>query len=104
MSRSRIQIIPHLDYAELIRRCETCQSSKTKSYWLAIQLLSRLEEPMTVDQVAETVGFSADWVRKLVHRYNRLGPIALTDSYQRHNRKKPLFSPSDSHQIEPPIP
>lgn len=87
MSRHRLQIIPHLDYAELTRRYEMCRSSKTKSYWLAIKLLSYSEEIMTVEQVAEAVGFSADWVRKLAHRYNRLGPVSLTASYQRQNRK-----------------
>lgn len=88
MTRPRIQIIPHLNYAELIRRYETCEDPKTKTYWLAIQLLSQPETPLTVEQVAETLGFSADWVRKLARRYNRLGPVGIVHSHPRSQRSQ----------------
>lgn len=73
MSRPRIQIAPYLSDAELTQRYETCQNTKVKGYWQAILLLSQQNPYLSVKQVADTVGFSADWVRKLAHRYNRLG-------------------------------
>ena len=78
MSRPRIQIASCLDYSEITRRYETCQHPKEKKYWLTIHLLSHPDEPMTVEQVAETLGFSTDWVRKVARRYNRLGASAFT--------------------------
>ncbi|BAY53253.1 MULTISPECIES: helix-turn-helix domain-containing protein [Leptolyngbya] len=86
MPRPRIQIAPHLTYAEIIHCLETCQDSKAKNYWTAIQLLSHPTEPMTVEQVAAMLGYSTDWVRKLAGRYNRLGSISLSE--KRRNLRK----------------
>ncbi|MBD3884883.1 helix-turn-helix domain-containing protein [Phormidium tenue FACHB-886] len=86
MSRPRIQITPHLDYAELIQRYQNCQNPKVKNYWLVIQLLSQPDTPLTAEQVAERLGLSTDWVRKLAHRYNRLGPDGLADLSQAKKR------------------
>jgi hypothetical protein len=77
MTRPRIQIVPHLSWPELSQRYQACQDTQTKNHWLVIQLLSHPNLPMTVEQVAETIGFSQDWVRKLARRYNRLGPNGL---------------------------
>lgn len=78
MSRPRLQVTPHLSYAEIIERYETCSDSKLKIYWQTILLLSQPDPYLSVEQVAETVKLSNDWVRKLVNRYNRLGPVGLT--------------------------
>ncbi|MBD1847969.1 hypothetical protein H6F89_32275 [Cyanobacteria bacterium FACHB-63] len=90
MSRRRIQIYPHLDELELARCYEACQNPKIKIYWLTIQLLSRSDEPMTVEQVAKKLEFSTDWVRKLAGRYNRLGPSALSESNHQIRKKQPV--------------
>lgn len=82
MTRPRIQILPHLTHTEVTDHVEASQNSKVKNYWLAIQLLSHPNNPMTVEQVAERLGYSTDWVRKLAGRYNRLGPIALLEGRQ----------------------
>ncbi|CAN1212869.1 helix-turn-helix domain-containing protein [Tumidithrix helvetica PCC 7403] len=88
MSRSRIQIVPHLDSSQLNQRYQDCQEPKKKNYWQIIRLLSRADMPMTTEQVAETMGVSTDWIRKLARRYNRLGPIAIADNHQhKYNRK-----------------
>lgn len=78
MSRLRMQIAPHLSDAELTQRYEACQNAKVKRYWRAIQLLNQQNPCLSVEQVADTIGFSADWVRKLAHRYNRLGAKGIT--------------------------
>ncbi len=41
MSRPRLQVTPHLSYAEIIERYETCSDSKLKTYWQTILLLSQ---------------------------------------------------------------
>jgi hypothetical protein len=80
MPRPRIKIAPHLDYAELTQRYETCDNPRVKNYWLAIQLLSDPDSPMLAEQVAQHMGCSVDWIRKLAGRYNRLGPSALSSA------------------------
>lgn len=91
MSRPRIQIAPHLDELELAQCYETCQNPKIKTYWLAIQLLSRSDEPMTVEQVAKKLEFSTDWVRKLAGRYNRLGPSGLSEDSHQIRKKQSVY-------------
>lgn len=95
MCRPRLQIIPHLSYTELLKQYENCSDDKFKVYWLAIFLLTQPDPILSVEQVAETVQFSTDWVRKLAHRYNRFGPAALTGHFQR--RCKPR-----SHSFKTP--
>jgi hypothetical protein len=77
MSRPRIQITPHLSHVELTQHYDECQDSTVKAYWQVIQLLSQHDPNLSVEQVADIVGFSTDWVRKLAHRYNRLGSAGL---------------------------
>lgn len=95
MSRPRLRIVSHLSHTELLQQYEICCEHKTKIYWLTICLLSQQTPPLSVEQVAETVQFSTDWVRKLAHRYNRFGPAALTGQFQR--RRKPR-----SHSFKTP--
>ncbi|MBW4445261.1 MAG: hypothetical protein KME10_29645 [Plectolyngbya sp. WJT66-NPBG17] len=100
MSRPRIQIIPHLDESELAQCYETCENSKTKTYWLAIQLLSRSHEPMTVEQVAETLEFSTDWVRKLAGRYNRLGPSGLLENNHKGRKNQAAWRSQANEKLQ----
>lgn len=99
MSRPRIQIAPHLSRAELTQRYETCQNAKIKSYWQAIQLLSQQNPCLSVEQVANTVGFSTDWVRKLAHRYNRLGANGIA-AQPRSLRKESLKKESLRQEMQ----
>ena len=81
MPRSRIQIVPHLEYAELTRRYRRCRNGAERTRWLVIRLLSRPGNPMKAEQVAEITGLSAAWVRKIARRYNEKGPMGLVDGH-----------------------
>lgn len=91
MSRPRLQVVSHLNRAEILQKYEMCLDSRVKTYWLTIYLLSQDDPILSVEQVAEKVHLSTDWVRKLVHRYNRLGPTGLTSNLQQF-RKQQHFS------------
>jgi len=84
MPRSRIQIEPHLDYSELTRCYRSCHDGKERIRWLIIRLLSRPNNPMKVEQVAEITGISADGIRKIARRYNLTGPDGLKNGHSRH--------------------
>ena len=83
MPRTRIDIIPHLNYAELTQRYRRCRDVKERTRWLVIRLLSRPGNPMKVEQVAEITGLSADWVRKIARRYNATGPEGIVDGHKK---------------------
>lgn len=69
----------HLSAAELEARYETAADPAAKSHFHAIWLLSL---GYTATEVAAILSFSARWVRRLVRRYNDLGPDSLGDRRQ----------------------
>lgn len=86
MSRPRLKVTPHLSYPEITHHYETCCDDRVKTYWQTILLLSQKDPELSVEQVANIVQLSTDWVRKLVHRYNRLGPAGLTGQHPQRQR------------------
>ena len=91
MSRPRLQVAAHLNRVEILQMYETCLDRRVKTYWLAIYLLTQDDPVLSVEQVAERVKLSKDWIRKLVHRYNRLGALGLTNTF-RQTRKQKLIT------------
>jgi NADH/NAD ratio-sensing transcriptional regulator Rex len=91
MSRSRIQVTPHLSHAEITQRYKTCSNDRIKTYWQAILLLSQDDPYLSVEEVANTVHLSTDWVRKLVHRYNHFGAAGLTGEYAKNATSRSQF-------------
>lgn len=87
MSRPRLQVVSHLSYAELVQRYETCQDARTKAYWQTILLLSQQNPCLSVEEVATSMQFSTDWVRKIAHRYNQLGPTVFTENYRQLRKR-----------------
>lgn len=82
MPRFFLEVTPHLEYEELAQRVQQCQDPIEKKRWLAIQLLSQSDQPMTTQQVATALGYSPDWGRKQVRRYNRLRARGLVSGRQ----------------------
>lgn len=70
MAKKRIILAGHLSPAKLKKRYLACEDSVERSHWQVIWLLSRPEKGYSCQDVADLMGCSADWVRKLVRRYN----------------------------------
>lgn len=79
MSRT-LPVAPHLSLEEL-RRLERTVPTADRVRVLAVRLMA---EGRPATEVGPLVGFSPEWVRRLVHRYNAEGPEALGDG-RRHN-------------------
>ena len=76
MPRTRMNIFPHADYAELTQRYRRCRDVKERSRWLVIRLLSRPEKPMKVEQVAEITGRRCrDRSNSVCHSVNIQSPL-----------------------------
>ena len=88
MSRPRLQVATHLNRAEILQAYTTCADSRVKTYWLAIYLLTQDDPVLSIEQVAARVHLSKDWIRKLVHRYNRLGTLGLTNTFRQTRKQK----------------
>lgn len=79
MTRS-LPVAPHLSLEELRRRERRVPAADR----VRVQAVRLMAEGRPATEVGPLVGFSPEWVRTLVHRYNAAGPEALSDG-RRHN-------------------
>lgn len=72
----RLQMTPHLEVGELERRHKVCRDSVSARQWQVIWLLAQGHKS---EQVAQILGLSLEWVRRLARRYNAQGPEGIGD-------------------------
>ena len=88
MPRRRV-VAPHLDPDAMRGRARAAPAAD-RVRWLAVRLVA---EGRPATAVGSLVGFSPEWVRALVHRYNAGGPAALGDQRRGNAGAPPLLSP-----------
>ena len=81
---------PHLTADELFTAYKAASDPATARRWHALWLMAT---GRSAKDAAAIVGFSADWLRDLVHRYNQHGPDALLDRRASNPGKAPRLSP-----------
>jgi transposase len=86
----RLAIAPHLTVAELEHRYRSARAPVERTHWQVIWLAAG---GRACAEVAVVVGYSVEWVRKLIGRWNADGPAALADRRHRNPGGTPLLSP-----------
>jgi transposase len=86
----RLSVAPHLGPDELRRRTRAAPAAD-RLRWLAVRLVA---EGRPATEVGAVVGFTPDWVRALVRRYNAGGPDALADGRRGNPGGSPLLDPA----------
>lgn len=82
------ELTQHLPVEEIELRFRKCRDACVKSRWQAIWLRMRGK---STTEVSELISCKPDWVRRLVRRWNALGPEGLKDG-RAANGRKPLLS------------
>jgi transposase len=82
-----LAVAPHLELDELRARARAAPAAD-RLRWLAVRLAA---EGRPATEVGPLVGFSAEWVRALVRRYNAGGPDALADGRRGNAGGAPLL-------------
>ncbi len=85
--RPHTPLAPHLTTRQLRQRFRHSKVATEKTHWQVLWLRS---SGRTTSDVAETCGFKPDWVRRLVRRFNALGPESIGDR-RRGNSREPLL-------------
>lgn len=85
-----VALAPHLSPDALERRYRQCRDPVERGHW---HMLWRLAQGHHCPAVARMVGYSEDWVRTIVHRYNAEGPDGVTDRRHGNPGATPLLSP-----------
>lgn len=86
---ARIQVKPGMSPEELQQQYRKSAHPSEKMHW---QVLWLIAEGKTSAEVAEATGYTINWVRELVGRYNRGGPEAVLDGRRDHSGRRPLLS------------
>ena len=81
-------VTKHLELDEIFRRYRDCECVVEKVHWQVIWLRSQGKKTA---EVAALTGFNTDWIRRLIRRYNELGPSSLGDR-RKNNGNDPILS------------
>ncbi len=86
-----LTITPHLSLDKLAARYRHTRHPVERSHWQMIWLVASGQR---CPAVARLTGYSEDWVRAIVHRYNVAGPAGLIDRRQHSAGHPPLLTPA----------
>ncbi len=86
-----LSLAPHLTIDELEARYRHSRDPVERTHW---QMLWLVSQGHACPAVARMVGYSEDWVRTVVHRYNDAGPAGVTDRRHANPGQTPLLSPA----------
>lgn len=82
---------PHLSGDDLARRYRQAHDPVERSHWQIVWLVA---QGHPVPTVATLVGYTANWVRTIIRRYNAEGPGGLTDRRHQNRGQPPLLGPA----------
>lgn len=99
MNTNRLSPAPHFTTTELKKRYLACEHPVERNHWQMIWLLSRTDKNYSCPQVADLMGCSPDWVRKLVRRYNKEPQLGLRDK-RRDNGNKPILDEALQDELQ----
>ena len=88
MKKKKHEVFPHFSVEVLKQRYLECECPRERTHWHIIWLLSDTTHPRTPREVAEIVGCTPDWVRKLLKRYNAEGEAAMRDKRKNNGRQR----------------
>lgn len=85
-----LELTPHLSIAELEGRYRQSRDPVERTHWHMLWLVAQGHH---CPAVARLVGYSEDWVRTIVHRYNATGPAGVADRRRTNPGQRPLLTP-----------
>ncbi len=94
-SGRRVEVAGHLSVEQLFERYRRADDAVVKAH---LQVIWQKAQGRSTGEVARNTGFKVDWVRRLVHRYNRDGPDSLGDR-RRGNGRDPLLSEAQRREL-----
>lgn len=96
MARS-LALAEHLSTEDLLQRIRLTTEARLKSHYQVIYLKSLGQ---AAPEIAKTVGYSQNWVRSLIHRYNEHGEVGLLDRRRDNPGRVPLLDKAQQAELE----
>ena len=86
-----LQLVPHRSVEDLEHRSRQSRDPVERTHWHMLWLIA---QGHTCPAVATLLGYSEDWVRTIVHRYNADGSTGIVDRRHGNPGHTPLLPPS----------
>lgn len=86
---NRLTLAAHMPVEEVEARYRACRTATERSRWHMLWLVA---QGYTCPAVARLTGYSEDWVRTIVHRYNDAGPAGVVDGRRANRGRPPVVS------------
>lgn len=92
-----LSLTDHLSTEALQQRMHQTTEARLRSHYQVIYLKSQGQH---APQIAKTVGYSQNWVRSLIHRYNEHGEEGLSDRRANNPGRLPLLNEAQQRELE----
>jgi transposase len=92
----RLVIPPHLTVDELEQRYRRATDPVARSQW---QIMWRLASGQATVAVAESTGYSVNWIREVARRYREDGPAGIGDRRHTNPGQAPLLDPTQQEAL-----
>jgi transposase len=93
----RLRLNNHLAVDELEQRYRQASDPVARSHW---QILWLLGQGRLTAEIAAVTGYSREWIRTIVGRYNAEGPNGVGDRRHHNPGQAPLLSPALRAELE----
>lgn len=91
-----LSLAEHLTPEELYQHYRSANDAIERSHWQIVWLKKRGK---TTPEIQEVIGYSADWIRTILHRYNNLRPEGLRDRRHEHPGPKTMLSEEEQQEL-----
>ena len=92
-----LTLAEHLTTDELYQHYRAATDAVERDHWQIIWLKS---QGKTTPEIQQATGYSAPWIRELIHRYNDQGTEALRDHRHDHTGPPPMLNQVQQAQLE----
>lgn len=92
-----LQLAAHFSEEELYERYRHTKDPVERTHWQIIWLKKRGK---TTDEIGQVTGYSAYWIRTLIHRYNKHRAGGLADGRHKHPGAAPMLSEQQQAELE----
>ena len=102
MAHPLLELKDYLSSKELKERYLKSTDAVERSHWQILWLVGRKADRMKPQEASEVTGFSPDWIRKLMRRYNKEGPNGIFDK-RKNNGNEPILSEAAQMELNEKI-
>ncbi len=92
-----LRLADHFTPNELHQHYRACTGSVERSHWQIIWLKS---QGKSTPEIAASVGYSENWIRTIIHRYNKRGAEGLADRRHGNPGADPLLCQEQQAELE----